>query len=377
MHKDYDPRTVSRLAEGRPGSDLQAVLDATLSGLCVVSDRQVVLQNAAWSALLGPDQAPQVLEQCALAHPDDPARLERFFARLARRDFDEAEIEIQLALPPGADEGARLRWLRLRAGPIECAGREAVLFSALDVSEARKLMRIEEIHDRMASLGRLTTGLAHEIRNSLSGVNLYLSALQQQLEAEVDVDKAMRIVAEIRNASSRIELIMDRIRDFSRPGEPRLEPSNLNQCIRDTVELCSTSLRKKGIGLELELRPDLPFGRFDPHQIGRVLVNLINNAADAAAAFGQRPARVMLVSRIETDALVVSVLDSGEGVPRALRAAIFEPFFSTKPEGNGLGLSISRRILRDHDGRLEVQDGLLGGAEFRLVLPVVPGGVSP
>jgi len=166
--------------------------------------------------------------------------------------------------------------------------------------------------------------------------------------------------------------VIRRVMDFSRPSAPRLVLTDINQPIGEAIKLTAVTLRKSGIKIDAALAQDLPKSLMDPHMIEEVIVNLITNAADAM----KNPAadkRVRITSSVNNKQLLVTFSDSGPGVPSGLRDKIFDPFYTTKPDSTGIGLSLCGRVISDHGGSISLHTSQLGGAEFVMLLPIKSG----
>jgi len=219
----------------------------------------------------------------------------------------------------------------------------------------------------------VAAGIAHEIRNPLTGINSYLFTLADLCRSEAieseDIEMMQQIVDQIQVASNKIESVIKRVMDFSKPGAPKMVLTDINESLEEAIKLSAVAIHKKGIRLEQSLDKNLPRCYADPQLIGQVLINLITNAANAMVnGNGQKMIEVKSYSQNST--LCIGVSDSGPGVPLKLRDKIFDPFFTTREDGQGIGLNISQRIVADHHGSLSLNTGKLGGAEFRIELPV-------
>jgi C4-dicarboxylate-specific signal transduction histidine kinase len=215
----------------------------------------------------------------------------------------------------------------------------------------------------------VASAVTHDIRNALSSLNIYVHALQKTFEHEGGRERETEILKQIRNASDRIESVVKTVRDFARPGEPKLELWNINAIVEDAIHLCAAALDRDRIKLEMDLGRKLPRCVFDRSQIDRVLLNLIMNAADAVKNRGQVDRRIDVSTSFGKKYVRVSVSDNGPGIPEHLREMIFDPFYSTKEDGTGIGLAVSLRILQDHGGLLYARESKWGGAEFLFEIP--------
>jgi signal transduction histidine kinase len=259
---------------------------------------------------------------------------------------------------------------------MEYEGKGAVVVNMVDITRAKEMEQIAMTREKMSSLGHVATGIAHEIRNPLSGINIHLSALEKLLEdsdspASWRGEEVKEILEQIQSASERIESIVKKVLDFARPSPPRLEIADLNRAIEDAVDFSRTTFRKSGITLDRSGITALPMSYADSSLIVQVVMNLIANAVQAME--GTRGPRIIgLSSAVQDGRIVICVSDSGPGIPSAMREKIFDPFYTTRKEGYGIGLSFSHRVISDHGGGLKVDTSRWGGAEFRIELPLEP-----
>ena len=215
----------------------------------------------------------------------------------------------------------------------------------------------------------MAAGIAHEIRNPLSGINIYLNTLKKLHHQEGSEEKVEQILQHLQSASIKIESVIRRVMDFSKPSEPKLALININMPIEEAINLSEVSLRKRGIKIEKKLNENLPSCHLDAQLIEQVMLNLITNAAEAMKNTAEDKI-IAVTSAVEKDRIQVKVSDSGPGVSLNVREMIFDPFYTTKDGNSGIGLSLSHRIITDHGGTLTVSAGELGGAEFRIEIPI-------
>ena len=173
----------------------------------------------------------------------------------------------------------------------------------------------------------------------------------------------------MKSASRKIESVIRRVMDFSKPGEPRLLLTDFNKPIEAAITLSSVTLRKCGIKVEKTLDENLPKCLLDQNLIEQVILNLINNASEAMKSV-EGVKRIKIGSVVRNNTICVSVADSGPGIQQDLQDKIFDPFYTTKNGNTGIGLSLSSRIIRDHGGSLRVFPSEWGGAEFVLEIPI-------
>ena len=225
------------------------------------------------------------------------------------------------------------------------------------------------IQDKMASLGRVAAGIAHEIRNPLSGINIYLNTLKKLHHQAGSEEKVEQILRHLQSASIKIESVIRRVMDFAKPTEPKLTLTDINEPITDAINLTAVTMRKSGVNIETFLSNDLTRSYADKNLIEEIVLNLLNNAAEAMKTM-EAGKKIVVASFAEDDQIIIRVSDSGPGVPPEIRDNILDPYFTTKHEGTGIGLSLCHRIVTDHGGSLTVSDSEFGGAEFRIKIPI-------
>jgi signal transduction histidine kinase len=213
--------------------------------------------------------------------------------------------------------------------------------------------------EKLASLGVLAAGVAHEIRNPLTAIKFRLYSLRKSLP---DSDNEDAVV--IANEISRLERIVRDFLQFARPSEPELVAVPPQRILQEVHDLLKPQMDKAAIELKLELS-DAAWVHADTQQIKEVLINLIQNSADSIGHKGA----ITLRARDEADAAVLEVADTGKGIPAEVQDRLFDPFFTTKEGGTGLGLPIAARIVEKHGGQLRYQTQLNRGTTFAIVLP--------
>ncbi len=215
--------------------------------------------------------------------------------------------------------------------------------------------------EKLASLGVLAAGVAHEIRNPLTAIKFRLYSLRKSLP---DADNEDAVV--IANEISRLERIVKDFLQFARPSEPELVAVPPQRILQEVHDLLRPQMEKAAIELKLE-PSEAAWVRADTQQIKEVLINLIQNSADSIGRKGAITLRV----HDEADSVVLEVADTGKGIPDEVQKRLFDPFFSTKEGGTGLGLPIAARIVEKHGGELRYQTQLNRGTTFAIVLPHV------
>ena len=249
--------------------------------------------------------------------------------------------------------------------------------------EAEELARKEFAElahmNRLATAGELSASIAHEINQPLAGIVAYAQAGRNWLSRPVpDVAEARDKFEQIVGAGLRAAEVIDRIRAFFKKGDPRLEALDVNDLVRDVLVLVGADLRRRKVTVELALTGVLPLIRGDRVQLQQVILNLLVNAADAMDAVTDRERRLLVTSRRDDDGAVrVDVQDSGSGVALDDIEGVFAPFYTTKAQGMGMGLSISRSLIEAHDGTLKAQRAEPFGMIFSFVLPALRASEAP
>lgn len=244
-----------------------------------------------------------------------------------------------------------------------------VLGIARDVTEERMLLDQAIRQDRMVAMGELVGGVAHEVNSPLTSILAYA----QVLERGVGGDDAAKALDTISREAKRATRIVSKLLAFGRQGKPERIPSDVNQALRDTIDLRRYALRMQEIRLSVSLLPDPPMVLADPFQLQQVFINLLANA-EQAVAHQEGEKRITVRSELRENTFVVTIADNGPGIAPETLPHIFNPFFTTKPRGagTGLGLSISDGIIREHRGVLRARSEPGQGATFEVELPLTP-----
>lgn len=234
----------------------------------------------------------------------------------------------------------------------------------LNLREAEAAVRRS---DRLAALGQLAAGLAHELRNPLGTIRASAEMLSHSVTAENEV--AREVAGFISSEVDRTNSLVTRFLDFVRPLQLRLAPADLAQVLDRAVAMVEREPGAREITVYKNYSPDIPPFELDAELMERVFYNLVLNAAQATAPGGA----VTVKTRVAGDNAEVAVIDRGHGVDPKLVDTIFNPFFTTKPEGVGLGLAIVSKIVDQHGGKITVESEPGKGSVFRVHLPMVEG----
>jgi two-component system, LuxR family, sensor kinase FixL len=225
---------------------------------------------------------------------------------------------------------------------------------------------------RVTALGQLATGLAHEINQPLATVANYAGTLELTLKHANPPDpQTEEMVSQIQRAALRAGAIVRRMRSFARRTDLQMVPVELNDLIREVCELCRPELQNAKVQLSLELAPQPVSVLADALQLQQVLVNLVQNAIQAIGSSSATQRRVCIRLNVELEEVTVTVVDTGPGFATSNIEKCFESFYSTRPDGLGMGLSISRSIIQQHQGRIWSANRESGGAVVGFSLPLI------
>jgi len=240
-----------------------------------------------------------------------------------------------------------------------------------ELEEAREKEAVRQAQlahtEKMAAVGTLAAGVAHEVNNPLAGMLTCIETMESNPD---DADLRERYLELIRDGIKRIEHTVLNLLDFSRPREIQPEVTSLNHNLRHVAELVEFQLRKNRVEVSFELDPEEPIVLADHFQMEQLFLNLVLNAIQAMPSGGT----LTLRTRTHSSRVVAEVADTGNGIPEALRERIFDPFFTTREvgQGTGLGLSVSYSIVKAHGGGIEVDSAPGKGSRFRVWLPARP-----
>ena len=274
-----------------------------------------------------------------------------------------ARVEVQVALPGGVT-----RVVALAASRLPEADPPSVLLIGRDMTQERELrVRLME-SDRLAAVGELVAGVAHEVNNPLSSISAFAQLLLRETTLSASQRESIDV---IRTETTRASQVVKDLLAFARRSEPQRAPLDVNAVVARTVRMRQYQFTEASVRLETDLADDLPSVIGDARQLQQVCLNLLTNAVQAMSTRGGGDLRVR--SYAIEGRVRLEVSDTGTGISPDVRAHIFEPFFTTKREGEGtgLGLSVSYGIVTAHGGTIEVTETSATGTIFRVTLPSV------
>ena len=251
----------------------------------------------------------------------------------------------------------------------------AVMFFK-DLTLVEQAEERDRLRDRLASLGEMAAGIAHELKNPLAGIEVMAGLLRRQVPESA---AAQSLLADIISESKLANAIVVEMLEYVRPIRLQVEQTSLAEVLHQAITMAETKVNRGAIDVQVSIDPIAPSVEGDPHQLCQVFTNLLTNAFDAMGGHGHVtitavPGRLhddpAFADKPPTPTVVVDVTDDGPGVPEQLTDQIFNPFVTTKPQGSGLGLAIVRKIVDAHDGRIDLTSRAGAGKRFRVTLPV-------
>ena len=351
-------------------------LTHTGSWVWEVAQRDASHLSEEWYRIYGfePEQGVPVWEQrLQRVHPEDRARYQDVIER-AITERSGYEVEFRIILPSGA-----VKHIHTVGHPVLNASGDLDQFvgSSTDITERKQseealrqaqtdLARI----NRVTTMGELTASLAHEVNQPITAaVTDANTCLRWLARDHPDVEEAREAASRVVKAAIRASDIINRMRSLFKKGASQRELVNVNEVVQEMIMLLRSEATRFSISMRTELAEDLPQIMGDRVQLQQVLMNLMINGIEAMKDVEGRRELAVKSQRSEDEQVMVSVSDTGVGLPSQQAEQIFNAFFTTKPQGTGMGLRISRSIVESHGGRLWATGNSPRGASFHLILP--------
>jgi PAS domain S-box-containing protein len=323
--------------------------------------------------------------------PDETVTYERFFDTIHPDDHEQVHQAVQQTLQAGATlkvdfrvelSDGSTRWVGAHGQPYPSTNPVRLIGVSLDMTEriraeaeARQHREVLAHMTRVATMGELTGSLAHEINQPLTAILSNAEAARRFLTwAAPDINEVRQILDDIIQNSKRAGEVVQKVRSLLRKEEPQYKLLDLNRAIQEVIGLIREESVLSGLIISLELVTDPKMVLGDRNELQQVVLNLTLNSAAAMkkSLEAQRKINIRTVMP-DSRSVRVSVTDSGTGIDESAVESLFEPFYTTKSDGLGLGLSISQRIIKDHGGTMEVWNNPAGGATFAFLLPAHQG----
>ncbi|MBC8873070.1 MAG: PAS domain S-box protein [Planctomycetes bacterium] len=385
VHADVTELRESQRQLAEQLAELDHVYRNSPVGLCVVdTDLRYVRVNDALAAFNGKPASEHIGRTMREVIPELAPGIEPIFRSVI--DSGRAELESEVHGTTSAEPDVEKDWLvsyyPIKSGGGEMLGVGTVVQDITDRKKAEEGLRqrdAELVHlGRLAAMGELAAGLAHELNQPLYAITNYTTGIAWRLRDGVDEpgelnDTMEKVVAQARRAAD----IIGRLRGAVKKRELSMGPVNLNDLLQDILKLLDHEIKQDSITVRLDLPADLPPAFADDIQIQQVAVNLIRNALDAMRDVpSDQRCLTLMTSVAEGDTIEVGVGDTGKGLSDEARDKLFDPFFTTKVEGLGMGLAISQTIVEAHKGRIWTTSNSPQGTVFRFVVPTAEGGLN-
>jgi len=298
-----------------------------------------------------------------LIHPDDHVAVATAMAVLAERRSAHQRLEARFVSKRG-----EVYDFILTGASLTYRGKPAIMGVLVDITEKKKLQGQLIQSEKLASIGQLVSGVAHELNNPLAAIMGYAQLFS---ENEALPPKERESAQKMFESSERCKKIIQNLLSFARRQEIHKTTLEVNEILDRAVELREYNLRSHDIEIRRRYQTDLKTVVGDPHHLQSVFLNIINNASDAMRN-GNGKGILKIATRLENNSVVVEFADNGPGIPPEFRDKVFDPFFTTKEvgKGTGLGLSISYGIIKEHGGELFLDRSYDGGSKFMIKLPV-------
>ncbi len=360
-------------------SRLEAIINGAVFAIITIDDCGTVQDfNPAAEQMFGYRRAEVFGHNLSMLMPEQDAHKHDGYIRSYLETGEKKIIGIGRETL-GKKKDGKIFPIHLTVSEVNLADRKLFTGMILDISErvvAEK--RVRELQDelihvaRLSAMGEMASALAHELNQPLTAISNYSSAAKRMLDSGQPqaTDAATKLVLKASEQAQRAGEIIRRLRQFIVLGETDRAWHDLAPCVQEAAELGMVGSSAKAVRFELEVEPDLPQVLIDRIQIQQVFQNLVRNAVDALDDWhGEKRIHVSL-RNIDGQAIEIDVEDTGPGIREDVRDRLFQPFATTKPNGMGIGLSVSRNIVDSHGGQIEAEDRADGGTKFRVVLPV-------
>src|SRR5580704_17063358 len=336
--------------------NLDQIMGTLQDGLVLFTrDTRIVLVSASAERFIGRPRG-EILGSVVEAVFTDATKLGRIVldAFALHQGIPQREIElengrrIQIALDFIAERGERI----------------GALLSMRDAESVRRIENEIELSRRLAAIGRLTSGVAHEVKNPINAIVVHLELLREKMrQVDPDTRRHMDIIG---SEIHRLDRVVETLVDFNRPVDLRLTSFDLRRLVEDVTMLASPEAARQGVKVDTRLGPDALPVKADHDLVKQALLNVVLNGVQAMAEGGT----LTIAARRDDAAASIEVRDEGCGIPPEIRDKVFNLYFTTKKSGSGIGLAMSYRVLQMHSGSLDFTTQVGSGTTFRLFLPL-------
>lgn len=358
---------------------VQAVLDTAVDGIVVIDPQGIIETfNPAAERMFGYGAAEVIGRNVSMLMPSPYREQHDEFIRRYLETGERHIIGIGREVV-GLRKNGEVFPIELAVGEVHLPDKRLFTGTVRDIGERKRIEREGRQHldelahaSRLAAMGEMTSSIAHELNQPLAAIVSFADAcLRMERSGKGNPDTLRNALGQIRTQGERAGRMIRRLRRFVRKTQARYETLTLHEVIEEVLRLVDHDLRHHQVRVQLELDEALPTVRADRLQIEQVMLNLVRNAIDAMQGMSSEQTELRIrTGRARGTALEVSVCDRGIGLSPEARQHLFEPFYTTKPQGLGMGLSISRSIIEAHGGRLWASNNPGQGATFQFTLPL-------
>lgn len=338
------------------------VLEAMHSAVVAVDEEgRIIMLNRLAEDLFGVKKSHTLNQSYDLIFPDDPCLIKQTMEKKRASQ----DVETVFKTLSGSSRNLLIGSSCLFDEQNQFRGAVAVIH---DVTELKKYEDEAKRAERLSALGNLAAGVAHEIRNPLNAISITVQRLRSEFEPREDQEEYSSFIQTVLNEIKRLDSIINQFLSLAKAQKLTLVSSDMNKFLNEVISLVEMDARDKSVHV-VKTMDRLPQLRIDPDEMKKALLNIMLNGVQAMPQGGE-----LLVQSYLDDSkgnVVIKITDSGVGISKENLSTIFQPYFSTKEKGTGIGLSIAYRIISDHKGKIEVESEVGKGTTFMITLPVI------
>ncbi|HEX7401127.1 MAG TPA: ATP-binding protein [candidate division Zixibacteria bacterium] len=338
------------------------VLEAMHSVVVAVDEEgRVIMLNRLAEDLFGVKKSHALNQKYDLIFPDDPCLIKQTMEKKRASQ----DMETTFKTPSGSSRNLLIGSSCLFDEQNKFRGAVAVIH---DVTELKKYEEEAKRTERLSALGNLAAGVAHEIRNPLNAISITVQRLRSEFEPRKDQEEYLSFIQTVLDEIKRLDSIINQFLSLAKAQKLTLVPSDINKLLDEVINLVEMDARDKNVQV-VKTMDRLPQLRIDPDEMKKALLNIMLNGVQAMPQGGKLHVQSYLDD--SKGDVTIRITDSGVGIPKENLSTIFQPYFSTKTKGTGIGLSIAYRIISDHKGKIEVESEVGKGTTFTITLPIV------
>ncbi|MFH1335937.1 MAG: ATP-binding protein [Candidatus Zixiibacteriota bacterium] len=338
------------------------VLEAMHSAVVAVDEKEkIIMLNRLAEELFGIKRNHTLNQKYDSIFPDDPCLIKQTMEKKRASQ----DMETTFKTPSGSSRNLLIGSSCLFDEQNQFRGAVAVIH---DVTELKKYEEEAKRAERLSALGNLAAGVAHEIRNPLNAISITVQRLRSEFEPRKDREEYLSFIQTVLNEIKRLDNIINQFLSLAKAQKLTLVSSDMNKFMNEVISLVEMDARDKNVRV-VKTMDRLPQLRIDPNEMKKALLNIMLNGVQAMPEGGE----LQVQSHIDDSKgdVIIRITDSGVGISKENLSTIFQPYFSTKEKGTGIGLSIAYRIISDHKGKIEVESEVGKGTTFIITLPII------